>query len=266
MTRSPTREPAQVLKEIETVLAVTPRSLRERAVALLRELRLLDEFEEIAPVRCDLIRCAVPDTESAHALAEIVRESPLPVVADVHFNHRLALLALDAGAAKLRINPGNIGGREPTQTVARACREHGIPIRIGVNAGSLEADLRPEFEANPARTLVRSALRNVHMVEEAGLSDIVVSIKEHSAPLTIRACRLLARVSDYPQHLGVTEAGVGAAAIIRSILGISTLLAQGIGDTIRVSLTEDPNLEVVIGALLARKKKPSRRPALSAGS
>lgn len=266
MTRSPTREPARVLQEIESLLAVTTQSLRERSVALLRELDLLDGFEEISPVRCELVRCAVPDAESAKALAELVQHSPIPVIADIHFNHRLALRAIEAGVAKIRINPGTLGGAKPTRMVAEACCERRIPMRVGVNAGSLESDLQPLFKRKPAQALVRSALRNARMVEQAGLSDIVVSIKEHSAALTIRACRLLARVSDYPQHLGVTEAGVGAPAIIRSIVGIGTLLAQGIGDTIRVSLTEDPDLEVVIGALLARKKQPSRRPALSAGS
>lgn len=258
MTRSTTREPARVLREIKTLEAITPASLRERSVALLRELDLLDEFEEIAPVTCDLVRCAVPDEDSARGLPQIVQHSPIPVVADIHFNHRLALLAVEAGVAKIRINPGNLGGAEPTRVVAEACRQRRIPIRIGINAGSLEADLRTLFEVNPAQALVRSALRNARTVEDAGLSDIIISLKEHSAPLTIQACRLLARVSDYPQHLGVTEAGVGAPAIVRSIVGIGTLLSQGIGDTIRVSLTEDPSLEVAIGALLARKKEQSK--------
>jgi (E)-4-hydroxy-3-methylbut-2-enyl-diphosphate synthase len=266
MTRSPTREAARVLQEIDSLLAVTTRSLRERSVALLRELDLLGEFEEISPVRCDLVRCAVPDAESAKALPEIVAHSPIPVIADIHFNHRLALQAVETGVAKIRINPGNLGGREPTQTVAKACRERGVPIRIGVNAGSLENDLQPLFKQKPAQALVHSALRNARMVEDAGVSDIVISLKEHSPRLTIRACRLLSRVADYPQHLGVTEAGVGAAGIIRSLIGIGTLLSQGIGDTIRVSLTEDSDLEVAIGALLARRKKTGRSPALSVGA
>lgn len=258
MTRSPTRDTAGVLREIDTMLAIRPGTLRERSLALLRELELLEEFEGISPVSCDIVRCAVPDSEAALALADIVRRSPLPVVADVHFQHRLALAAVEAGAAKIRVNPGNLGGPEALRAVAGACRERGIPIRIGVNAGSLEPDLRPLFETRPAQALVRSALRNARMVEEAGGPDIVISLKEHSAPLTIRACRMLARAADYAQHLGVTEAGIGASAIVRSILGIGTLLSEGIGDTVRVSLTEDPDLEVVIGALLARKERIPR--------
>lgn len=261
MTRSATRDPDRVLREIDTLISITPRTLTERSRALLRQLDLLDGLDSIAPVRCDLVRCAVPDAQSAAALPGIVRRSPIPVVADIHFHSRLALAAVEAGVAKLRINPGNLGGPEPTRVVAAACRERGIPIRIGINAGSLESDLRPLFATKPAQALVQSALRNARIVEDAGLGDIVISLKEHSAPLTIRACRLLARVADYPQHLGVTEAGVGASAIIRSLIGIGTLLAEGIGDSIRVSLTEDPDLEVVIGALLARKKRLRPAPA-----
>jgi len=259
MTRSPTREPEGVLREIETLVDITPRTLSQRSVLLLRDLGLFEEFESMAPVTADLVRCAVPDREAADALPEIVKGSPIPVVADIHFNHRLALRAVEAGVAKLRINPGNLGGEEPTRKVAEACRERGIPIRVGVNAGSLEEDLRPIFATKPAQALVRSALRNAAMVEAAGVRDIVVSLKEHGAPLTVRACRLLARTSDYPQHLGITESGVGAAAIIRSIVGIGTLLALGIGDTIRVSLTEEPDLEVAVGALLARRKRESKK-------
>jgi len=255
MTRTPTRDAGSVLEEIGRLVEITPKSLRDRSVSLLRQLGLLEEFEEIAPVRCDIVRCAVPDREAADALPEIVRESPLPVVADIHFNHRLALRAVEAGVAKLRINPGNLGGEGPTREVAEACRERGIPIRVGINAGSLEQDLRPLFLQKPAQALARSVLRNIAMIEEAGVRNIVVSVKEHSAPLTIRACRLVARAADYPQHLGVTESGVGAAAIVRSIVGIGTLLALGVGDTIRVSLTEDPDLEVAVGALLARRKR-----------
>jgi (E)-4-hydroxy-3-methylbut-2-enyl-diphosphate synthase len=210
-------------------------------------------------MRCDIVRCAVPERESAEALDEIVRESPIPVVADIHFNHRLALRAVEAGVAKLRINPGNLGGEAPTRKVAEACRDRGIPIRVGINAGSLEEDLRPMFVERPAQALARSALRNAAMVEEAGVHDILVSVKEHSAPLTIRACRLVARAADYPQHLGVTESGVGTAAIVRSIVGIGTLLAVGVGDTIRVSLTEDPDLEVAVGVLLAQRKRESKK-------
>ncbi len=250
MTKVPTRDAEMVLREINGLVSITPETLSERSRSLLQSLRLWDNFVSLSPVRCDLVRCAVPDVESAKALRRIVNDSPIPVVADVHFDYRLALAALEAGVHKVRINPGNLGGEEPTRIVVEACGKTGIPIRVGINAGSLEKDLQDLFEENPAEALAESAMRNVELVDGFGFSDIVVSVKAASAAQTIAANRLLSVRTDCPIHVGVTEAGVGVSAMIASIVGIGALLKEGIGDTIRVSLTEDPDLEVVLGALI----------------
>ena len=250
MTKVPTRDPDLVLRQIGTLVDITPDTVSERSRALLEAMRLWDKFISVAPVRCDLVRCAVPDMESAQALRRVVRDSPVPVVADVHFDYRLALTALESGVHKIRINPGNLGGEGPTRIVAEACRVAGVPIRVGVNAGSLEKDLRGPFEQNPAEALAESAIRNVELLEGFGFSDLVVSVKAASAAQTIAANRLLSERTECPIHVGVTEAGVGTSAMIASIVGIGALLNEGIGDTLRVSLTEDPDLEVVLGALI----------------
>lgn len=210
----------------------------------------VSQINALAEAGCELVRLAVPDMEAAQALGEIKRRTHLPLVADIHFDYRLALEALQQGVDKLRLNPGNIGGRERVEAVARAARERGVPIRIGVNAGSLEADLR---DGRPrAEAMVESALRHAALLEEVDFHDIVVSLKASDVLTTIAAYRLMAARCDYPLHLGVTEAGSEASGLIRSGLGIGVLLLEGIGDTLRVSLTADPLAEVRAGYEILR--------------
>ncbi len=194
---------------------------------------------------CELVRLAVPDREAA-AIFSYLREAgvQVPLSADIHFDYRIALECVAAGADKIRINPGNIGSRERVAAVATACRERKIPIRIGVNSGSLERDILARYGAPVAEALVESALRHIALLEAEDFTDIAVSVKASGVPAMIAANRLLAERTSYPLHLGVTEAGGEAAGRIKSAVGIGTLLAEGIGDTIRVSLTADPVREV----------------------
>ena len=206
----------------------------------------LRQIKELAAVGCDVIRCAVPDMPAAQALREIVAQSPIPVIADIHFDYKLALAAIDAGVNGLRLNPGNIGGREKVEAVVAAARIKNIPIRIGVNAGSLPKDLLEKYGHPTAEALVEAAWRHIHILEELDYRNIKISLKAHDVPLTIAAYRLLAAQCDYPLHVGITEAGTVNSGIIKSAVGIGTLLAEGIGDTIRVSLTGDPVNEVKV--------------------
>ncbi len=212
----------------------------------------LKQIYQLAEAGCDIVRVAVPDKESAEALAEIVKGSPIPVVADIHFNHIFALKAIEAGVAKVRINPGNIGSKERIKQVLKSAKERGIPIRIGVNSGSLEKDLLEKYGYPTAEALFESAMRHVEICEEFGFSDIVISVKSTDVRLMIEAYRLIASKTDYPLHLGVTEAGPFFTGTIKSAVGIGTLLAEGIGDTIRVSLTDDPVKEVEVGREILR--------------
>lgn len=204
----------------------------------------LGQIEALAAAGCELVRVAVPDRETAGALAGLVSRSPLPIVADIHFDYRLALDSIAAGVAKLRINPGNIGSRDKVETVARAALERGVPVRIGVNAGSLEKDLLERFGGPTPEALAESALGHCRLLEDAGFGDIVVSIKASDVPTTVRANRIFAGMRDYPLHLGVTEAGTRMRGAVLSAAGIGILLAGGIGDTLRVSLTSDPVDEI----------------------
>ena len=204
----------------------------------------LKQIKELAAVGCDVIRCAVPDMPAAQALREIVAQSPIPVIA--HFDYKLALAAIDAGVNGLRLNPGNIGGREKVEAVVAAARIKNIPIRIGVNAGSLPKDLLEKYGHPTAEALVEAAWRHIHILEELDYRNIKISLKAHDVPLTITAYRLLAAQCDYPLHVGITEAGTVNSGIIKSAVGIGTLLAEGIGDTIRVSLTGEPVNEVKV--------------------
>lgn len=209
------------------------------------------QVAEMVAAGCQLARLAVPDMSAARALGEVrARLADLgvdvPLVADIHFDHRLALEALRQGVDKLRINPGNIGGREKVRAVVEAARERGVPIRIGVNAGSLEKDLLERHGRTP-EAMVESALRHAAILEELGFGDIVVSLKASDVPTTVRAYELMAERADYPLHLGVTEAGPGLAGTVKSAVGIGHLLALGIGDTIRVSITGDPVAEIAVG-------------------
>ncbi len=199
---------------------------------------------ELAEAGCDLVRLAIPDLEAASVFGQVRRQSPVALIADIHFDYRLALEAIRQGADKIRINPGNIGGEDRVRAVANAARERGIPIRIGVNSGSLPREILARHGGVTAEALSESALEAVARMEACGFADLVVSVKSSDPWLTIRTNRILSDRMSYPLHLGVTEAGTPAEGVIRSAVGIGTLLAEGIGDTFRVSLTGDPVPEV----------------------
>ena len=205
----------------------------------------LQQIRTLRAAGCQIVRLAVPDMDAAKGFAEIVSESPLPLVADIHFDYRLAIAAAEGGASKIRINPGNIGGEEHVRAVVDVCREKKIPIRIGVNGGSLEKDLLIKYGHPTAEALVESALGHIHLLEDLDFRDICVSMKASSVPMTIAAYRLMNTKTDYPLHLGVTETGTRHMGIIKSAMGIGALLCMGIGNTLRVSLTADPVEEVV---------------------
>lgn len=200
----------------------------------------LSQIRALAAAGCDLVRFSVYDAACAQAVRPLVDASPVPLVADIHFDHTLAIAAMENGIHKLRINPGNIGGAENVRRVADCARAHGVPIRIGVNAGSLEKDLLARDGGATAQGMVDSALRHIQLLEDAHFYDIVVSLKASSVPMTVEAYRLMRQKCDYPLHLGVTEAGLPGQGTIKSAIGIGALLLDGIGDTIRVSLTGDP--------------------------
>ena len=203
------------------------------------------QIEQMVAAGCELVRLAVPDVQAATALAEIARRVPeVPLVADIHFQHRLALLALDAGIAKLRLNPGNIGSAEKVREVVRKAQAREVPIRIGVNAGSLERRLLEKYGYPTAEAMCESALDHIRILEELDFGDIIVSLKSSHVQLTVEAYRLLAPQVDYPFHLGITEAGTAFSGTIKSAAGLGILLAEGIGDTLRVSLATDPAEEV----------------------
>jgi len=209
--------------------------------ATLEQIRRLDE------AGCEIIRCAVPDQEAAEALGAIKKECPMPLIADIHFDHKLALASVEAGVDALRINPGNIGERWKVQEVVSACADRCIPIRIGVNAGSLEKRILEKYGHPTAEALVESAIDNIRILEELSFDQIKVSLKASDVRRTIDAYRLLSSKVDYPLHVGVTEAGTTWSGTIKSAIGIGALLADGIGDTLRVSLTGDPVEEVRVG-------------------
>jgi (E)-4-hydroxy-3-methylbut-2-enyl-diphosphate synthase len=210
---------------------------------------------------CEIVRCAVPKTEDAEALRKIVRLSPIPVIADIHFNASLALKAIDAGVAAVRINPGNIGDAEKVVQVVTAAKRAGIPMRIGVNSGSLPKHLHELAQRDQAEALVEAALEEVRLLEQLDYRDFKISVKATHVPTMIRAYRMLAAKVPYPVHLGVTEAGTEFTGAIKSAIGIGSLLADGIGDTLRVSLTADPVREVevaweILKALHLRERGP----------
>ncbi len=204
----------------------------------------LSQIRALAAAGCQIVRLAVPDMEAAAAFGKIAQQSPLPLVADIHFDYKLALAAAENGAAKIRINPGNIGGEDRVKAVVDCCKMHRIPIRIGVNGGSLDKELLQKYGHPTAQALVESAFSHIALLERYGFEDICVSMKSSTVPLMMEAYRLFASRSDYPLHLGVTETGTEYMGTIKSAMGIGGLLCQGIGDTIRVSLTADPVREV----------------------
>lgn len=205
----------------------------------------LAQIQELADNGCDITRVAIPDMEAAESLKEITSNSPIPVVADIHFDYRLALASADNGASKIRINPGNIGGPENVKLVADKCKERHIPIRVGVNSGSISREILAKYGEVNADAMTESALGAVKLLEDQDFDDIVISIKSSSPRLTIDTYRILSKSCDYPLHVGVTEAGTVREGAIKSAVGIGALLAEGIGDTIRVSLTGNPVDEVI---------------------
>jgi len=258
----------------------------------------LEQIAELKAAGCEIIRVAVPDRAAVQALPEIIAEAGIPVVADIHFDHRLAIASAQAGVQALRINPGNIGGRDKVLQVVKACQEQGIPVRIGVNSGSLEKDLKPESsseserkpnkdsgsrpapetesqktESAPhidsqkvhqinqmAKALVASATRHIEYLTSENFHDIIVSLKSSSVPETLEANRLFAERFDYPLHIGITEAGAGRSGEIKSAAGIAALLSQGLGDTVRVSLTGHPVQEVRVAYEILASLGLRRRP------
>ena len=204
----------------------------------------LRQLRALAAAGCQIARLAVPDREAAAGFAEIVKESPLPLVADIHFDYRLAILAAEAGAAKIRINPGNIGGEDRVKAVVDVCKARHIPIRIGVNGGSLDKKLLEKYGHPTAEALVESAFQHLELLEKKGFYDTCVSMKSSTVPTMVAAARLFRSKCDYPLHIGVTETGPVRQGLIKSAMGIGSLLLDGIGDTLRVSLTDDPVQEV----------------------
>ena len=204
----------------------------------------LRQLRALAAAGCQIARLAVPDREAAAGFAEIAKESPLPLVADIHFDYRLAILAAEAGAAKIRINPGNIGGEDRVKAVVDVCKDRHIPIRIGVNGGSLDKRLLEKYGHPTAEALVESAFQHLELLEKQGFYDTCVSMKSSTVPIMVAAARLFRSKCDYPIHIGVTETGPVRQGLIKSAMGIGALLLDGIGDTLRVSLTDDPVQEV----------------------
>ncbi len=223
-----------------TIQSMTNTDTRDRKATL-------NQIHELSDAGCEIVRLAVPDSEAADNLSFFCENSAVPLVADIHFDYRLALTAIAAGIGKLRINPGNIGGADRVKLLAGKAKERKIPIRIGVNAGSLEKDLLEKFHGPAPEAMVESALRHIRMLEDADFTDIVISLKASSVPSTIEAYQLLAQQCDYPFHIGITEAGTWYKGSIRSAVGLGALLWEGLGDTLRVSLTGDPLREVAVG-------------------
>ena len=204
----------------------------------------VDQIQALTAAGCEIIRCAVPTMEAARAIGKIKKEISIPLVADIHFDYKLAIAAIENGADKIRINPGNIGGKEKIKAVVNAARERGIPIRVGVNSGSLEKELVEKYHGVTAEGLVESALDKVHIIEELGYDNLVISIKSSDVMMCARAHEMISRRTSYPLHVGITEAGTLYSGNIKSAVGLAVILYQGIGDTIRVSLTGDPLEEI----------------------
>lgn len=212
----------------------------------------LDQIGRLEEAGCQMVRVAVPDREAAEAIAKIKPRIKIPLVADIHFDYRLALLSIKNGADKIRINPGNIQDKGKLKEIVAAAKAEGIPLRIGVNSGSLPSDLHLKYAGVTSKGLVEAALRYVKLMEGWGFEELVLSLKSSDLPLTIEANREISSILHYPLHLGITEAGLPHFGAIKSAVGIGTLLAEGIGDTIRVSLTSDPVEEVKVGRAILR--------------
>lgn len=210
------------------------------------------QIKRLEAAGCDIIRCAVPTMEAANALTEIKKQVEIPVVADIHFDYRLAIAAMEHGADKIRINPGNIGSAERVKAVVDAARERNIPIRVGVNSGSLEKELVEKYHGVTAEGIVESALGKVKMIEDLGYDNLVISIKSSDVLMCVKAHELIAAQTNHPLHVGITEAGTIISGNIKSAIGLGLILHQGIGDTIRVSLTGDPLEEIKSAKLILK--------------
>ena len=206
----------------------------------------VEQINSLQAAGCDIVRLAVPDMESALNLGNIIKKVNIPLVADIHFDYRLALEAINQGISALRLNPGNIGDTDRVKAVVAEAKRHNIPIRIGVNAGSLDKRLLAKYGRVTAQALVDSAMEHVRILEAQDFTDMKISLKAHDVPLTIEAYQLMSETVDYPLHLGITEAGTARSGMIKSAVGIGALLSQGIGDTFRISLTGDPVVEVKV--------------------
>lgn len=211
-----------------------------------------EQINCLAAAGCDIIRCAVPTMEAAYALKEIKKEIQIPLVADIHFDYRLAIAAIENGADKIRINPGNIGSKERLLAVVEAAKERNLPIRVGVNSGSLEKEIVEKYHGVTAEGIVESALDKVHMIEDIGYDNLVISIKSSNVLMCVKAHELIAEKTDHPLHVGITESGTIISGNIKSSIGLGLILHQGIGDTIRVSLTGDPLEEIKSAKLILR--------------
>lgn len=210
------------------------------------------QIQALTAAGCEIIRCAVPTMEAAEAIAEIKKGITIPLVADIHFDYRLAIAAMENGADKIRINPGNIGAKERIQAVIDVAKERNIPIRVGVNSGSLEKEIVEKYGGVTAGGIVESALDKVHMIEDMGYDNLVISIKSSDVMMCVRAHELIANETDYPLHVGITESGTIISGNIKSAMGLGLILSQGIGDTIRVSLTGDPLEEIKSAKIILR--------------
>ena len=212
----------------------------------------VDQIQRLTAAGCDIIRCAVPDMEAARALSEIKKQIAIPLVADIHFDYRLAIAAMEHGADKIRINPGNIGDKARVKAVVDVAKERNIPIRVGVNSGSLEKELVEKYHGVTAEGIVESALDKVKLIEDMGYDNLVISIKSSDVMMCVRAHELIAEKTSYPLHVGITEAGTIISGNIKSSIGLGLILHQGIGDTIRVSLTGDPLEEIKSAKIILR--------------
>ncbi|SER60363.1 flavodoxin-dependent (E)-4-hydroxy-3-methylbut-2-enyl-diphosphate synthase [Lachnobacterium bovis] len=212
----------------------------------------VEQIKRLEKAGCDIIRCAVPTKEAAYAIKEIKKQINIPLVADIHFDYRLALLAIENGADKIRINPGNIGNIDKIKAVVDAAKEKNIPIRVGVNSGSLEKNIVEKYSGVTAEGLVESALDKVHLIEGLGYDNLVISIKSSDVLMSVKAHELIANKTNYPLHVGITESGTLLRGNIKSSIGLGIILNEGIGDTIRVSLTGDPEQEIITAKLILK--------------
>jgi len=221
--------------------------------------RTLEQISRLEQAGCEIVRLAVPDRDAAKALGEIRRNAKLPLIADIHFDYRLALEAVKQGVDGLRINPGNIGGKSKVSEVVHVCKDRGIPIRIGVNAGSLEKHLLEKYKHPTSEAIVESAFGHIHILEDLNFTDLKVSLKASDVTTTVAAYRLFSEKSDYPLHIGISEAGTLFSGTIKSSVGLGILLSEGIGDTMRVSLTADPVEEVRVAYEILKSLKVRQR-------